>query len=129
MVSSALKDKRKKVGFKHAVDGILLIAKMERNFRIHLIAAVLTVVLSLLLEISTFEWLAVVLVIGMVLTAEMANSAFEKMIDYLKPELHPAAKGIKDIAAGSVLISAVTAVIVGIIIFLPKIYGLLEALF
>jgi len=71
------------------------------------------------------EWAAIILVIGFVLMAELFNSVIEKLIDYLKPEIHPAAKVIKDAAAGGVLIAAITAVIIGALIFIPKLIQLL----
>ncbi|MFC4022760.1 diacylglycerol kinase family protein [Oceanobacillus longus] len=116
-----MKDKRKSsIGFSYAWNGIKEIAKTEHNFRIHLVATILTTVAGFTFRLSNVEWAIIVLTIGLVLMAEVMNSAIEKMIDYLKPEIHPSAKIIKDIAAGAVLITAVIAFIVALIIFLPK---------
>lgn len=122
----ALKDKRKLVGFSFAWNGLKEVVKTERNFRIHLVIALLVVMLSLFLELIYIEWAIIMLVIGLVLVAEAINSVIERMIDYLNPRIHPLAKKIKDIAAGSVLLAAIVAVIVGMIIFLPKFVLLLK---
>ncbi|WP_084268736.1 diacylglycerol kinase family protein [Oceanobacillus damuensis] len=122
-MSSELKDKRKGIGFSYAWNGIKEIAKTEHNFRIHLAATIATVLAGFVFRLSNVEWAIVTLAIGLVLMAEVTNSAIEKTIDYLKPEIHPSAKVIKDIAAGAVLISAVIAFIVGLLIFFPKLLG------
>lgn len=121
-----MKDKKGKIGFFHAVNGIIAVTKSEWNFRFHLLLMILVIGVGIFFRLSSMEWIAVVIVIGMVLITEMLNTTVEKIIDYLKPEFHPAARFIKDAAAGAVLISAITAVIVGIIIFLPKFIMLFE---
>jgi undecaprenol kinase len=124
-VSSELKDKQRRIGFSYAWNGIKEISKTEYNFRIHLIAAVFAIVAGFIFRLSNVEWAIIVLVIGLVLMAELINSVIEKMIDYLKPEIHPSAKIIKDVAAGVVLITAIIALIVGLLIFLPKLDSIL----
>lgn len=124
-MNSALKDKRKKIGFSYAWDGILETIKTESNFRFHLVATSFVVICSFILQINHLEWAIILLTIGLVLVAELTNSAIEKVIDYLRPEIHPAAKVIKDVAAGSVLIAALISVMIGCIIFIPKILELL----
>ncbi len=124
-MSLDLKDKRRRIGFSYAWNGIKEIYKTEYNFRIHLIAAVLAIVAGFTFHLSNMEWAIIVLVIGLVLMAELINSVIEKMIDYLKPEIHPSAKIIKDVAAGVVLITAIIALIVGLLIFLPKLDSIL----
>jgi diacylglycerol kinase len=120
-VTLALKDKNKKgVGLSFAWNGVIEALKHERNFQIHIIATVLVVVSGVGLQLSILEWTTIILVIGMVLVTELVNSAIEMLIDYLKPEIHPQAKIIKDIAAGAVLVSAIVATIIGILIFFPK---------
>lgn len=86
-----------------------------------MLAIVLVVIAGYYFEIDTIEWVAVITVIGLVVTTEMVNTAIEETINYVKPEIHPAAKKIKDIAAGAVLIASLTALIVGVVIFIPKI--------
>lgn len=114
--------KNQKIGFSFAWNGIQEVFKTERNFRIHILAALLVVITGFLLKITRYEWLAICLTIAFVLVSEAMNSAIEKTIDYISPNIHPAAKQIKDIAAGAVLIAAIVAIIVGIIVFLPRLY-------
>jgi len=121
-VNLALKDKKKFIGFSFAWNGLREAAKLEKNFRIHLIFTVIVIIAGFLFKLSLLEWALIILVIGFVLAAELINTVIEKMIDYMKPELHPTAKLIKDYAAGAVLTAAITAVLIGIIIFLPKLY-------
>lgn len=120
-----LKDKKNRIGFSHAWNGIIKTYQSELNFRIHIFAAIVVILFGILLRITSTEWVAIVFAIGFVLTAEMINSVVETMIDYIKPEYHPKAGYIKDAAAGAVLISAMVAVIIGCIIFIPRIYELL----
>src|SRR5690625_4668325 len=94
----------------------------ERNFRIHIIVAIFVICGSIYLKLTPFEWLFVVMSIFLVLMAELINSNIERMIDYIKPEYHPQAKIIKDIAAGTVLLAAIFSIIVGLIIFIPKLF-------
>ncbi|WP_245976774.1 diacylglycerol kinase family protein [Oceanobacillus arenosus] len=118
-----MKDKRKKIGFSYAWNGILATIKTEANFRLHLVVAILVVICCFIFEITRIEWAIILLTIGLVLVTELTNSAIEKIIDYLRPEIHPAAKVIKDVAAGSVLIAAIISVIIGCIIFIPRLIG------
>ena len=124
-MNSVLKDKKKQIGFTHAWNGIKETVKHEYNFRIHLMATFIVVSCGIIFQISWIEWMLVCVAIGLVLVTEMINSVMEAMIDYLKPEYHPQAKYIKDSAAGAVLISAIIAVIIGTIIFIPSLYKLL----
>ncbi len=120
-----LKDKKPVIGFSYAWQGIRFVIKSERNFRIHLVAAILVFIAGWILQISLMEWIIIVILIGMVLITEMLNTVVEQMIDYIKPEMHPAAKQIKDIAAGAVLIAAMVAAIIGCLVFIPKIVPLM----
>lgn len=88
-------------------------------------ATLVVVVCGFIFEISLLEWMFVFFAIGLVLVTEMINSVTEAIVDYIKPEYHPQAKYIKDAAAGAVLISAIIAVIIGTIIFIPSLYKLL----
>lgn len=116
--------KKRRIGFSFAWNGLIEMAKTERNFQIHLIFAFLVILAGLFFHLTRMEWGMIVFVIGFVFVAEMTNSAIEKTIDYLKPDIHPAAKVIKDIAAGGVLVASIIAVIIGLIIFIPKFYAL-----
>ena len=119
-----MKDKGYGIGLTHAWNGILYAFIKERNFRIHLILACVVLIFSVVLRISYLQWLVVLIMIGSVMVAELFNTAIEKLLDYVKPDIDPRAKVIKDIAAGAVLIMAMTAAIVGSLIFIPKILAL-----
>lgn len=107
--------------FIYAFEGIKCFFKYEHNARIHSFVAIVVLIVSIILKISKLEFIAVLLSIGMVITAEMFNTALEKTMDHLSPEIHPAVKAIKDIAAAAVLIVAIIAVLIGLIIFIPRI--------
>lgn len=120
-----LKGKKGFIGFSYAWNGLKIIIK-ERNFQIHLIATLLVIGAGLSLKLNVTEWAIVILVIGMVLISEMFNSVIEQTIDHVKPEVHPTAKLIKDMSAGAVLVASIIAIIIGVLIFLPKIAHILQ---
>ena len=105
--------------FGFALEGILYTIKTQSNFRFHLVATVVVVFCGFYFEIRTIEWLFLLLCIGLVLFAELLNTAIESAIDLCSPEIHPLAKIAKDTAAASVLVLAIMAVFVGLIIFIP----------
>jgi len=111
--------------FKYAFQGMSTAFKTQLNFRIELLAAVLVIAAGLWLQISSTEWLVVVLNISIVLSLELINTAIESACDLFSKDYNPAIKFIKDIAAAAVLIAAIAAAACGIIIFLPKIISLL----
>lgn len=111
--------------FSYAFAGIKAVVKTQHNFWIHLFVAVFVISAGLFLGLTRYEWVIIVLTIGFVLSAEIMNSAIENLVDFLSPETNKKAGLIKDIAAASVLISALAAAIVGLIIFIPKITRLL----
>jgi len=111
--------------FYYAISGIISAFKSERNLRIHLTLSVLVVLLGWALSITRIEWLMIVLVIGGMLCSELVNSAIERVVDLATEDYHPLAKQAKDIAAGAVLLFAITSVVVGIIIFGPRILSVL----
>ena len=82
----------------------------------------LVVIFGFYLKVSNLEWVALIFAIGFVFVAEAFNTAIEIDIDLTSPEYHPYAKDTKDVAAAAVLLSVFTSVIVGLIIFLPKIF-------
>jgi len=99
-------------------------ASRGNNFRIQLIAAAITIVLGVYLDLSRLEWVIVMVMIGLVLSAETFNSAIEKLVDLVSPDQHWLAGKIKDVSAGAVLILALTALAVGLYLFIPKIIHL-----
>lgn len=111
--------------FVFAFAGLKILQKEEHNFRIHLVAAILVVAAGFILKISSYEWIAIVLAIGFVFVVEILNTAIENITDFISPDEHPSIKRIKDMAAAAVLISAIVAVIIGLIVFLPEIFSLI----
>lgn len=107
--------------FKFAFNGIKLLISKEHNAWIHSFAAVCVIIAGFLFDISKTEWIAVVFAIGTVLAAEAVNSSIEAIADLVSPGYNEAIKRTKDLAAGAVLILAISAAIVGLIIFVPKI--------
>tara|TARA_B100001029_G_scaffold118512_1_gene98254 strand:- start:2377 stop:2754 length:378 start_codon:yes stop_codon:yes gene_type:complete len=108
--------------FGHALKGLKILFSSQRNAIIHLCLMGLAVILGVLLKISFTEWAIIVLSSGMVIAAESFNTALEKLSDTIHPERNEGIGSAKDIAAGSVLITAIAALVVGIIIFIPKLY-------
>lgn len=111
--------------FGYAWRGIRSCVGREQNLGTHLVAAVLVIAVGLALGLSRMEWVAVVLCIGIVIAAELINSAIERLVDLVSPGHHPVAGQVKDIAAGAVLVCAIAAAAVGLIIFVPKLLALL----
>lgn len=107
--------------FAVAFEGIKFMFLREPNFRIHLLATIVVVTLGFVWNISIYEWLAIIFVTGIVIITEAINTAIEKICDKIQPQKDQDIKVIKDIGAAAVLISAIMAVVVGIIIFTPKI--------
>ena len=109
----------------HALHGIIEMLKSQHNAWIHLMASICVTVAGALLGVSTTQWCLLVLVITTVWVAEGLNTAFEFLCDVASPEFHPLVKKSKDVAAGAVLLSAVGAVAVGLIIFIPYVIAYL----
>lgn len=107
------------LSFKYAIKGIKTVLWAEHNFRIHLIAALIVVFIGFYLNVSHQDWLWLILAIALVLVTEMINTAIEQIVDLAEPNQNPLAGKIKDIAAGAVLISAITSAIIGIMILWP----------
>ncbi len=108
--------------FGYAVEGIIIFFKTQHNAWIHAFAAIIVVVLGLVLKINNNEWCLVVIAITMVIAAEMLNTAIEFLTDIASPDYHEMAKKVKDVAAGAVFVTAIAAVVIGLIVFLPKIF-------
>lgn len=104
-----------------AARGVFAAIQHERNLRIHLCVTFYVVFAGFLLELSPTEWVLILLCIGIVLSAELGNTAIEKICDFITRNHSSEIKFIKDCAAGAVLISAILAAVAGCLIFLPKI--------
>lgn len=106
--------------------GIMHCFKTERNFKIHVWTALVVVSAGLLTGLSLLEWFTICIFIGGVLALELINSAVERIVDLVTNERHPLAKQAKDLAAGAVLVFAFTSAIVGLLIFIPKWFSLMN---
>jgi diacylglycerol kinase len=107
--------------FKYAFSGLFYFFKTQINAQIHLLAFIIVIVFGFLLKLNNIEWVSVLLASAMVISAEIFNTAIETIVDFISPEYHHKAGLIKDIAAAGVLITAIFAIIIGVIVFLPKI--------
>lgn len=110
------------ISFRFAFEGIVYSYKKGTHFKMHIIAATLVLILGLLYSISVTEWLILILISSAVIAAETINTAIEETGDVLHPEHHPRVRLAKHCAAGGVLILSIAAVIIGLIIFIPKIF-------
>ncbi|MDX9913830.1 MAG: diacylglycerol kinase [Candidatus Moranbacteria bacterium] len=127
-----MKDKKNdkfKSSLKCAVRGLKYVLRNERNFRIELIVAIFVIFSSIIFRIKNWEFIVVIFLITWVLVTELMNTVVERVVDILEPRVHPFARLIKDIMAGVVLTSAIMSFLVGLFIFLPHIYNLLNLYF
>lgn len=106
--------------FSYAFQGIKTFFLTQHNAWIHAIATIIVIILGNIVALSTNEWCWIILSIALVFITEMLNTAIEFLTDIVSPEYHPLAKKTKDVAAGGVLVSAIIAVILGLLIFVPK---------
>ena len=106
--------------FSFAWSGIRELLIREHNARLHLVTTVAVIVAGIVFGVSTTEAAVLAIVTGLVWITEMLNTCVEKIMDFVHPEEHPSIKFIKDLAAGAVLAASLTAVVVGLLIFIPK---------
>jgi len=107
--------------FRYAIRGIGTVFKEEFNARVHFLAAIVVIILGFVLKVAWFEWIILILVMGGVFTMELINTSIEGLADLYSMEFNPKIRKIKDLSAGAVLVAAITALIIGMVIFLPKI--------
>ncbi|MFO8036511.1 MAG: diacylglycerol kinase family protein [Anaerolineales bacterium] len=113
---------------KIAFAGLLFVIRTQKNAWVHLSITALVIFGGVLVSLSRLEWVAVVITLGMVWAAETFNTAMEVLIDYVSPEQRPVAKTCKDISAAGVLIAALMSILVGVLVFGPRLWGWLWAL-
>ena len=113
--------------FRYACEGIGYAIRTQANLRIHLAFVVLVIITGLWLQLAPIEWAILVVMIAVVLSAELFNTALEATLDRVSSEEHPLAKIGKDVAAGAVLICAFGAIVVGLLIFGPRLLALIGA--
>lgn len=107
--------------FVYAMRGIMTTLFTERNFRFHCVAAIVVIGFGFYFPLTGIEWLFILLAVFGMLILELINSSIERVVDLVTKEYHPLAKEAKDIAAAAVFVYAIFSIIVGCIIFLPKI--------
>lgn len=119
---------KKKFGFKrmiksfgYSLEGLRYAFCHEQNIWIHLLATVVVLILGIYLKLNLIEWLLVIFAIGLVISAELLNTALEATVDLVTTNIHPLAKLAKDTASAAVLVLAFTALLVGLLIFGTKI--------
>ncbi len=118
-----MEKKNKKLinSFKCAIQGIIQAMKTERNVKIHITIMILVIISGIVFKIAKQEWITCIILFGLVISLELVNSAIETTVDIAMPEINEKAKNAKDIAAGAVLVSAISSAIIGLTIFIPKI--------
>lgn len=106
--------------FKYAFEGYNYLFKEEHNSRIHLFFTVLVIILGFVFKINYLEWIVILFAIALVIITEILNTTIEKIADFISPQQHIKIKVIKDLAAAAVFTSAIISIIIGLIIFIPK---------
>jgi diacylglycerol kinase len=107
--------------FRYAFAGIRTLVQSERNFGIHVFALATVVVIGLICQLQTWEWVAIIGMAALVMALEALNTALEKLCNLVQPDFHPVIKQVKDMAAAGVLIAAIAAVVIALLIFGPKV--------
>jgi diacylglycerol kinase len=106
--------------FGYAFAGIAYIVRTQRNARIELVVGLAAVALGLWLGLAPLEWAVLAITIALVLALEWVNTSLELAVSLASPERHPSAKAAKDVAAACVLLGAITSVVVGLLLFAPR---------
>jgi diacylglycerol kinase (ATP) len=107
---------------RYAFKGALLLLKTEASIKIQFLIALIITALGFYFNISTTEWIIQILAIGLVMSIEGLNTAIEKISDFIHPEHNSKIGFIKDIAAGAVFIASIFAILIGCVIYLPKVF-------
>jgi len=121
---SFLKNRIKSVGY--AFKGAYLLITTEASVKVQFVIGVIMTIAGIIFKLSVTEWIIQILVIALIMALEGMNTAIEETADFIHPEHHPKIGLIKDLAAGAVFIFAIAAAVIGFIIYLPKLYLLLE---
>lgn len=111
--------------FKYAFNGIIHAIKSEQNFRFYFLAAVIVLIASITTGLSKYEWIIIIILICGMFVIELVNASIERVVDLISPDFHELAAQAKDLAAGACLVYAICTAIVGLIIFIPKWWGIL----
>lgn len=106
--------------FKHAIEGLISAASAEENMKVHFIVMLCVIVLGIIVKLSKMEWIICIMLFGIVISAEIFNTALERAMDYINDDYDEDIKFIKDTSAAAVLVAAVASAVIGLMIFLPK---------
>jgi undecaprenol kinase len=112
---------RFKFSFRNALVGIQTAYRTQKNLRIHLLVSLFVIIAAFILEVTYTDWFILILTIMLVIISEIFNTALEFTVDLFSPDFNQQAKKAKDISAAGVLVTSLFAVLIGILIFLPKI--------
>lgn len=116
--------KKQLYNFKYCFDGIFYALTNEQSMISHFLIAFVTIVLGFLVKLSKWEWFLVIILIALVIAVEFINTSIEAVVDMVMPDIHPLAKIAKDTASAAVLVVAIAALIIGLIIYIPKVIAL-----
>ena len=115
--------------FKYSIDGLVYAYRYEQSMLIHVIATIGVVTANIIFKISSFEWLVTLLAIGMVLSAELINTAIEAVVDLVTLEIHPLAKIAKDCGSAATFVLAMMAAAIGCVVYLPYLIPIIKGFF
>lgn len=116
--------KRRILSFKYAFEGLWIALKDQPNLKFHFLAAYVAIILGIIFQITKTEWLVVSIVIGLVISLELTNTAIEEIVNSFTQDTHPGAKKAKDVSAAAVLVASITALTIGIMIYLPYFFSI-----
>lgn len=112
---------------RHAVRGVAVVFRHEQSFRLQVVAAACAVALGVVARVPSTHFLILLVMVAAVLSLEIVNSIFERIIDGFKPRVHPIVRDVKDAMAGAVLIVSAVSFLVGVVIFWPFVLKLVGA--
>ena len=112
------------MAFRYAFNGIVNAIKEERNMKIHLLAVIVVIFFGVVYKITKVEWMICIVLFGLVISSELINTAIENTVNLVTKEENELAKVAKDVAAGAVLVNATISVVIAMIIWIPRIFGL-----
>ncbi len=104
--------------------GLLYAWRTQGHIKFHIVAGISVLCFAWWWEVSTFEWMMLIIAIGCVIAAEVMNTALEIVVDMIQPNFHPLAGIAKDVAAGAVLVTTIQAIAIGLIVFFPRLFCL-----
>ena len=111
--------------FSYSIEGLKYAYKYEQSMMIHVMATILVIIANIFFQVTRIEWLITIIAIGMVLSAELINTAIEAVVDLVTLEIHPLAKIAKDCGSAATFVLAIMAAIIGCVIYIPYIIGVL----